>query len=86
MREATMLAVALTVISATIARAEDWCGYTAAAKSMIECGYSSVAECESATGKSGMCFIDPDYALNLNRAAPTTVMPAIAVKPNAGRG
>jgi hypothetical protein len=56
--------VLLTAIPA--AQAEDWCGYPAREKSLIECGYSSVSECQSALGKDGMCFVDPDTALNRN--------------------
>jgi len=54
--------ILLTAIPA--AQAEDWCGYAAREKSLIECGYSSVSECQSALGKDGMCFVDPDTALN----------------------
>ena len=50
MRSGFVLAGALILMTATGARAEDWCGYAAAAKSMIECGYTSVTECESAIG------------------------------------
>ena len=39
------------------------------AKPIIECGYSTAAECENAIGKGGMCFVDPDYALNGKRVA-----------------
>jgi len=61
---AAALAVASTItLSATGARADDqWCGYASGDKSVIECGYSSVAQCQSAVGKGGMCFVDPDYA------------------------
>ena len=62
-----IFATALTVMMTTAVHAEGWCGYAAAAKSMIECGYSSAAECENAIGKGGMCFVDPDYALNVKR-------------------
>ncbi len=69
MRCGVVLAAALTVMPATGARAVGWCGYSTAAKSMIECGYSGLTECESATGKGGMCFVDPDYAaLDVQRA------------------
>jgi len=81
MRQAIILAAALTalsVIPAGAAHAEGWCGYPAREKAMIECGYSSASECESAMGKGGMCFIDPNYALNGRPGAPTTAMPATA--------
>ncbi len=70
MQSGTALAVAI-VLSMTggSAHAEDWCDYAARDKSMIECGYSTVAECESVIGKGGMCFIDPDYAANVKHGA-----------------
>ena len=40
---------------------------------MIECGYTTAQECESVVGKGGMCFVDPDNALNTKRAAPVIV-------------
>ena len=60
MRSGTALAVAVVLsMAGGSAQAEDWCGYAARAKSIIECGYSTAAECESVIGKGGMCFIDP---------------------------
>jgi hypothetical protein len=58
---------ALLTASATIAQAEEWCGYKLHDNAVIECGYTTIADCESATGKGGMCFIDPEYALNAKR-------------------
>ena len=75
MRNGFILAGALILMTATGARAEGWCGYAAATKSMIECGYSTATECESAIGKGGMCFVDPDYALNEKRTAPASRHP-----------
>ncbi len=81
MRSGTALAVAVVLSTAGgSAQAEDWCGYAARAKSVIECGYSTAAECESVIGKGGMCFIDPDYAANVKHAAPATVTPAHPAK------
>jgi hypothetical protein len=62
------LAAALTGLSATGAHADDWCGY--GDNVIIECGYTRVAQCGSAVGKGGMCFVDPGTALNLKRAVP----------------
>jgi hypothetical protein len=56
--------------AATGARADAWCGYAAGDKAIIECGYTTVAQCENAVGKGGMCFVDPDTALNLKRTMP----------------
>ena len=69
MRKRIILAATLTVISAATAHAEDWCGYAPKNNAMIECGYSTVAQCEDGVGKGATCFVDPDYALNSNRAA-----------------
>jgi Protein of unknown function (DUF3551) len=64
MRSAIVLAGAIFLISISVAQAEEWCGYAAGQKSLIECGYSSISECQSALGKGGMCFVDPEVALN----------------------
>ena len=70
----TLLAAALAAVVTTGARADDeWCGYAAGDKALIECGYSSVAQCENAVGKGGVCFVDPEYALKTKR--PTALQP-----------
>jgi hypothetical protein len=70
MRYGLILAAALAAMSATPARADDeWCGYATGDKAVIECGYSSVAQCQNAVGKGGMCFVDPEYARNIRRPA-----------------
>ena len=61
------------------ASAAEWCGYASHAKSLIECGYSSDTECESAVGKGGMCFVDPEYALNAKHSMPSLL--AVPQKP-----
>jgi len=81
MRSGIILAAALTALSATGARADEWCGYATKDNAVIECGYTTAQECANAVGKGGMCFIDPDTALNVMRATPV-----IAVKPATGRG
>ncbi len=70
MRNGIILAVALAALSATGARAQQWCGYTTRKNAVVECGYMSAADCETAVGKGGMCFVDPDLALNASHAAP----------------
>jgi len=80
---AALAAMSATFAQATCARAEDWCGYAAREKALIECGYSTAAECESVIGKGGMCFIDPDYAANADafaKAARKTITNAGAIK------
>jgi hypothetical protein len=83
MRGGIILLAGLAFITTTSAQADEWCGYAAREKSMIECGYSSVTECESAIGKGGMCFVDPDYALNVKGAPPNA--PASVSKSTSGR-
>ena len=64
-----------SLAAATFARADDeWCGYATGDKALIECGYSSVAQCETAVGKGGVCFVDPEYALKTKR--PSMEIPA----------
>ena len=70
MRCAIILATALTTTSAVTAQADTWCGFAAKPKSLIQCGYSSAADCETAIGKGGTCFLAPDYALNTKHATP----------------
>ena len=72
---AAALAAAAAAMSTTSARADDeWCGYAASDKAPIECGYSSVAQCETAVGKGGVCFVDPEYALKAKDSS--AVIPA----------
>ena len=66
---AAMTAVFAAALSSTGAQAEEWCGYAAQANAPIECGYSTIADCQTATGKGGTCFVDPDYALRIKRPA-----------------
>jgi Protein of unknown function (DUF3551) len=83
MRCGLLFAVALAVMATTTgAQADDeWCGYAIKDKAVIECGYSTAAECQNAVGNGGMCFIDPDYAINERRSTPAT-----PVKSPAGQG
>jgi hypothetical protein len=78
MRNKLLLAGALVLMTIPVAQAEEWCGYAAHAKSLIECGYSSVSECENAQGKGGMCFVDPEVARNFSliKLAPRAKTPA----------
>ncbi|MFZ0524281.1 MAG: DUF3551 domain-containing protein [Xanthobacteraceae bacterium] len=72
MRNGIILAVALTALSASGAQAEQWCGYAGHKDAVVECGYMTAADCADAVGKGGMCFIDPDLALDTKRIAPMT--------------
>jgi uncharacterized protein DUF3551 len=81
MRGEIILAGIILLTAVPAAQAEDWCGYAEREKSHIECGYSSVSECQSALGKGGMCFVDPDTALN--RKSRTQMQPG-ASKERAG--
>ena len=82
MRRTVMLVVAavfLMIMPGTGAHADEWCGYATHANSIIECGYSSDTECENAIGKGGMCFVDPDYALNEEHNTPPIAARLLAV-------
>ena len=68
-----VLAAALTVLSTTGAKADQWCGYTTHENAMIECGYTTAADCANSVGKGGTCFVDPDVAFNLKREQPAIV-------------
>ena len=59
-----VVVAAALATSVSTARAEDWCGYTAKDNAVIECGYTTASGCADAVGKGGMCFVDPDIALN----------------------
>ena len=72
MQRAMVIAAALSVLTLSGANAAQRCGDgSQRAKSLIECGYSSVADCENAVGKGGMCFVDPDYAANARYHMPS---------------
>ena len=73
MKRGVILAAALVALSATGAMADEWCGYATHENAVIECGYTTAQGCESAVGKGGMCFVDPDLALNSKRPTPSTV-------------
>jgi hypothetical protein len=68
MRYGIIVAAAVLALSVTGARADQWCGYAAKDNAVIECGYTTANGCETAVGKGGMCFIDPDIAFNSQRA------------------
>ena len=57
MRFALMVALIASVLSASAANAQEWCGYPD--KSVIQCGFSSVTSCQQSVGKDGVCFADP---------------------------
>ncbi len=72
MRNRIVLAVAaLTVGSASGARADQWCGYASHKDAVVQCGYTTASDCETAVGKGGMCFVDPDLALETKAGVPT---------------
>jgi len=74
MRLAIIFAAALSVVTLSVASAADWCGYASRAKSPIDCGYSSDTECENAVGKGRVCFVDPEYAMNVKRTTPSLLV------------
>jgi hypothetical protein len=82
------IAAVLTIVTSTAASAGEWCGYATGDNAVIECGYASLAGCEGAVGKGGMCFVDPDTALNVRRAMPaaTTWILSNSQERASGRG
>jgi hypothetical protein len=76
---AIALAAGLLAFSASAAYADDWCGYGTRDNAIIQCGYTTVAGCESAVGKGGMCFVDPDTALNIRRTTPINANKAFGI-------
>jgi hypothetical protein len=78
MRCGIIAAALAAALSSSGAQAEEWCGYTAQNNAVIECGYSTIADCQTATGKGGVCFVDPDYALNAKRRTPA--LPSTATR------
>jgi hypothetical protein len=50
-----------------MAQAEEWCGSSTHDKSVVQCGYTDLTDCENATGKNGMCFVDPEIVLDTKR-------------------
>ena len=81
MRFGIMTLSALTVMVATSAQAQEWCGYAIHDNAVVECGYTTVADCQTAVGKGGMCFVDPELARNIKHGR--RAMPAIVTL---GRG
>ena len=84
---ATILVVLSAGGAATGARADEWCGYATGDNAVIQCGYTTVAGCESAVGKGGMCFVDPDTALNIKRSTPIDATKLLGIlERETGRG
>ena len=81
MRNGIVLAAALTLLSATGARADEWCGYATHDNAVIECGYTTAVECETAVGKGGMCFVDPDTRSEYQALHADTPSPSSAEHP-----
>jgi hypothetical protein len=71
----------MTALSAGGAKADEWCGYADHDNAVIECGYTKAADCEDSVGKRGVCFIDPDVALETRRAAPPPRHPDVTPIP-----
>jgi hypothetical protein len=79
MRVGTIILSGLITMAATGAQAQEWCGYTVHDNAVVECGYTTVADCQTAVGKGGMCFVDPELALKTKRtpyAAPVKAVSA----------
>jgi hypothetical protein len=70
-------AISLSVLSATSAHAEDWCGFSARPGAIVQCGYSSLEGCENTIGKGAMCFVNPYVAINDRRPTPVSRHPKV---------
>jgi hypothetical protein len=85
MRQLVRYGIAATLIAlsagsaASSARADEWCGYATGNNAVIQCGYTTAAGCESAVGKGGMCFVDPDTAMNIKRSTPIGAIKLLAI-------
>ena len=77
---AAILIVLAAGATTSSARADQWCGYASGDNPMIECGYTTIADCQTAVGKGGTCFVDPDTALNTKRMTPIHAMRIHAIK------
>ncbi len=82
MRYGIIVAAAALALSATGVRAEQWCGYTSKDNAVIECGYTTASGCESAVGKGGTCFLDPDLALNTRTLSTLSPSSPVASQPS----
>jgi hypothetical protein len=65
-----ILTAALTMLAVSGAKADEWCGYASHDNAVIECGYTTAADCEGSVGKRGVCFVDPDLARGNRHATP----------------
>ena len=74
---ATLIAL-LATTAASSARAGEWCGSSTRGNAIIQCGYTTIAGCESAVGKGGRCYVDPDTALNVERTKSANATPVSA--------
>jgi hypothetical protein len=72
MRVRIVIVAALMTLAATGAQAQEWCGYAIHDNAIVECGYTTVADCQTAVGKGGMCFVDPELAFKSKRTRPAT--------------
>jgi hypothetical protein len=81
MRVRIVIASVLMTLAATGAQAQEWCGYAVHDNAVVECGYTTVADCQTAVGKGGMCFVDPEVAFKSQR-----IRQASPVKVSSDRG
>jgi hypothetical protein len=51
-----------TVVSPSVAHAEQYCGFINKPGAIIQCGYLNRKSCENIIGKNARCFVDPDIA------------------------
>jgi hypothetical protein len=73
-------AISFTIMSATAAHAEQWCGFPAGPHPMVQCGYSTLESCENNAGKGATCFVNPSVAINDGRTTPADSLTPTARK------
>jgi hypothetical protein len=78
MRVGFVIAAIVMTLGATGAQAQEWCGYAIHDNAIVECGYTTVADCQTAVGKGGMCFVDPELALKTKRTPYTAPVKAVS--------
>jgi len=54
-----IIAAALAALSASGAKADEWCGYATRDNAIIECGYTTAVDCENSVGKRGYVLSIP---------------------------
>jgi Protein of unknown function (DUF3551) len=71
---AAVAAIGFAALAPAGAQAQEYCGFLPHLGAMVQCGYSSLQDCEHAVGKGAMCFINPYLAMDTKRPAPASLV------------